>query len=277
MNKKNICKFNLTSESKQLHPSVFILETKADVMHKPKILKEYRVLLFSQGEGTIQCQGTQFPFQNGTIFFGFPNETISIMDSPNNKFDIPVNYLYISFDGSRAETLLRRFGISEKERCFSGYESLIPFWQNSLSRAPQENIDIVSEAVLLYTFSSMKMPKKQENTIISSVIDYLEEHFTDAELTIRSVAKEFGYNEKYLSHAFSKEMNVGFSEYLQTLRIKYAVMLFDNGIISVKNAAWLSGFRDQFYFSSNFKKHIGISPREYIKQKRDASTDEQED
>lgn len=277
MTNRNICKFNQTTGNDQLNPSMFIFETRKDVMQKPKTLEEYRVFLFSQGEGSLLCQGVQFPFRNGTVFFGFPDETISIMDmSPDNN-DMPVSYLYISFDGKRAERLLRRFGISEKERCFHGYESLIPFWQNCLSRTPQENIDIVSEAVLLYTFSSMKMPKKQENALIFSAIEYLEEHFSDAELTIGSVAKKFGYNEKYLSHAFSKEMNVGFSEYLQTLRIKHAVMLFDNGIISVKNAAWLSGFRDQFYFSSIFKKHIGISPKEYIRRKSNTSSDEQVD
>lgn len=273
MNTKNICKFNLTSESNQLRPSMFILETEKEVMQKPRALTEYCVFLFSQGEGSLLCQRGRFPFRTGTVFFGFPDEIISITDISPGKNDTPVSFLYISFNGSRAETLLRRFGISEKERCFHGYESLIPFWQNCISRTPQENIDIVSEAVLLYTFSSMKMPKKQENTLISSVVEYLEEHFSDAELTIGNIAKQLGYNEKYLSHTFKKEMNVGFSEYLQTLRIRHAVMLFDNGIISVKNAAWLAGFRDQFYFSSIFKKYMGISPREYIKQRSDTSSD----
>ena len=53
------------------------------------------------------------------------------------------------------------------------------------------------------------------------------------------------------------------SEYLRTVRIKHAVMLFDHGLDSVKNVALLSGFSDPLYFSSVFKAEVGISPKEY--------------
>ena len=58
-------------------------------------------------------------------------------------------------------------------------------------------------------------------------------------------------------------MGVSYSEYLRTLRIKYAVSLFDHGIDSVKNVALLSGFADPLYFSTVFKKYTGLSPKEY--------------
>ena len=68
----------------------------------------------------------------------------------------------------------------------------------------------------------------------------------------------------YLSHLFKQKMNVGFSEYLRTLRINYAITLFDNGLDSIKNVALLSGFSDPLYFSSVFKKTVGKSPKDYI-------------
>ena len=63
---------------------------------------------------------------------------------------------------------------------------------------------------------------------------------------------------------------MGFNEYLKNIRIKHATFLFAHGINSVKNVAHLSGFSDPFYFSSVFKKEMGVSPKEYkdkIKQK----------
>jgi two-component system response regulator YesN len=56
---------------------------------------------------------------------------------------------------------------------------------------------------------------------------------------------------------------MGVNEYLRTLRINHAVFLIDHGIDSVKNVALLSGFSDPLYFSAVFKKHIGMSPKEY--------------
>ncbi|MBQ9769648.1 MAG: helix-turn-helix transcriptional regulator, partial [Clostridia bacterium] len=57
--------------------------------------------------------------------------------------------------------------------------------------------------------------------------------------------------------------NTGYSEYLRTIRIKYAVSLFNHGIDSVKNVALLSGFSDPLYFSTIFRKEIGVTPTEY--------------
>ena len=59
-------------------------------------------------------------------------------------------------------------------------------------------------------------------------------------------------------------MGISYSEYLRSVRIKYATALFDHGIESIKNVALLSGFSDPLYFSGVFKKYIGMSPKQYI-------------
>ena len=90
-----------------------------------------------------------------------------------------------------------------------------------------------------------------------------EEQFVNSELSITKIAEKLGYNSKYLSHHFKEKMGVTYSEYLRSLRIKYAVSLFEHGIDSVKNVALLSGFADPLYFSNVFKKCIGVSPTDY--------------
>ena len=79
-----------------------------------------------------------------------------------------------------------------------------------------------------------------------------------------AIAEELAYNAKYLSHAFKEKMQMTYSEYLRSLRIKYAISLFDHGIDSIKNVALLSGFIDPLYFSNVFKKSVGTSPKTYI-------------
>ena len=84
------------------------------------------------------------------------------------------------------------------------------------------------------------------------------------------------YNPKYVSHIFKERMNLGYSEYLRTLRIKYAVSLIEHGIDSVKNVALLSGFTDPLYFSTVFKKITGVSPKDY-KSRLDKAKEENND
>lgn len=133
----------------------------------------------------------------------------------------------------------------------------------------QENIDIVAESVLLYVFSRLSANRSAQDAAIQKIIDMTEEHFRDPDLSLAQIATEIGYNPKYLSHYFKKKMNVTYSEYLRSFRFKYAISLFELGISSVKNVALLSGFSDPLYFSSTFKKAIGISPKEFILKQMD--------
>ena len=59
---------------------------------------------------------------------------------------------------------------------------------------------------------------------------------------------------------------MGYADYLKTVRMKYAISLFENGLDSIKNVALLSGFTDPLYFSTVFKNKIGVPPKMYIKR-----------
>ena len=61
-------------------------------------------------------------------------------------------------------------------------------------------------------------------------------------------------------------MGIGYTEYLRTLRVKYAIMLFEQGIDSAKNVAFLAGFSNPLYFSKVFKQVVGVAPSEFKKE-----------
>ena len=98
---------------------------------------------------------------------------------------------------------------------------------------------------------------------VDRAVEMVEKDFSDAELSLATVAERLGYNQKYLSHAFKEKMGVGFSRYLRTVRIKHAVFLIEHGVESVKNVAYLCGFSDPLYFSAVFKQSVGCSPSEW--------------
>ena len=131
-------------------------------------------------------------------------------------------------------------------------------------RTPQKNIDIAGESVLFYVLSRLSTKNPGHNDAIQSIVEFTEKHFCDPELSVSVIADELGYNPKYLSHLFKQKTNMNYSEYLRSIRFKYAISLFELGISSVKNVALLSDFSDPLYFSNAFKKAIGISPKEFI-------------
>lgn len=257
MKNKNICKFIASSISESLSVSCFILETNPENMKNKIHLKEHHLFLITQGNGTININGKEYPFNSGTLLFAFSNETFTA------SFDGECQYMYIRFSGFRSDELFRRFEINKNNRSFIGFDGLIPLWQESLSRADSSSIDLAAESMLLYTFSRFSGDTAKRNSLVNKIISISEESFTDTTLTINTIAEQISYNPKYISHIFKEKMGIGYSEYLRTLRIKFAVSLFEHGIDSVKNVALLSGFSDPLYFSTVFKKSTGLSPKEY--------------
>ena len=259
MANKNICKFSTPLISSSLWTRRFILESDEEIMKRFITLEENRVCLISKGDGVFVINSKTFPFQTGDLIFVFKDE--KIFAESTNKCE----YMYIDFYGTRSNELFRRFGIIDGNRKFSGFDGLIPFWHESLSRASAENIDLSSESILLYTFSRLSVSAPKGNPLVNKIIELSEEHFKEIDFSIGFVAEKLGYNVKYLSHIFKEKTGVTYSEYLRDLRIKYAVSLFDHGLDSVKNVAVLSGFSDPLYFSTVFKKCIGVTPKDYKK------------
>ncbi|MBQ3572848.1 MAG: helix-turn-helix transcriptional regulator [Clostridia bacterium] len=258
MKNQNICKIPLASLSNELTISCFVLETKLEIMRKKMTLKHNRMVLIEQGAGAFLIDGVSYSFSEGSLIFAFEGESFLLNEGDN------VQYIYIDFNGVRSENLFRRFGVYPATRAFVGVNNLIPFCKNCLLNASQESIDIVAESTLLYVFSRLTNNVSAQNDVIQKIVEYTEEHFNDAELSIMQISKELGFNSKYVSHLFKTKMKVNYREYLRSLRIKYAIFLFEQGISSVKNVAYLSGFSDPLYFSSIFKKETGLSPKEFI-------------
>ena len=258
MRNENVCKIPLSAQPGELSVSCFVLETDRETMEEKRALKANRMILVEGGEGVFSIDGREQPFSVGTLLFCFEGEHFSLKKGEG------VRYIYIDFSGARGDTLLHRFGILPHARVRENCNALIPFCKECLVSTPQENIDMVAECVLLYVFSRISAQRDAKDDVLERIVLFTEENFRDPELSISLVAREIGYNAKYLSHYFKERMNVSYSEYLRSFRFKYAISLFELGISSVKNVALLSGFSDPLYFSSAFKKSIGISPSEFI-------------
>ncbi len=266
MKHQNLCKFPAADLSGALSVSCYVREADFATMRRETALAQHRMLLILHGEGSFRIGGIHHRFQTGDLLFALAGEHFSLADGKD------VTYTYIDFEGFRADELLHRFSISPANRQFKGQDGLIPLWDESLLRASEKTIDLAAESILLYTFSRLFASGSERGGIVDQIIRITEEHFNDPELSISQVAQTLSYNSKYLSHLFKEKMQVNYSEYLSTIRLRYATTLFDHGLDSVKNVALLSGFSDPLYFSNVFKKQVGVSPTEYIRAREKNGT-----
>lgn len=252
----NVCKFSINRSSDLICES-FVYETRASQRNTARAKFNY-ICLVADGDGALTVNGREDRIGVGTLFFIPSGTDFSINDRHGLK------YYYICFRGRRADELIERFKINEANYIFEECESLIPFWQESQNRAVEGVIDLVCEAVLLFSLAGLTPSQNQPSNVIAEVVAITQNNFTLSELSISKIADELGYDAKYLSSLFKKNQGIPYTQYLRDLRIKRSIFLMEQGLVSVKNIAALSGFSDALYFSKVFASVEGIPPTEYI-------------
>jgi two-component system response regulator YesN len=92
---------------------------------------------------------------------------------------------------------------------------------------------------------------------------YLREHYSDSQLSLESVAKAIGVSPVYLSRLFKQETGTTFVTLLTQIRISKAVQLLSTTDRSIADIGEAVGYESQHYFSTAFKKVVGVSPNRY--------------
>lgn len=262
----NICKFIPVSSTADIIQTLnFVQETK---IHAPveERLAVYRVHYVTGGHGSIRCGGVEKSLCAGDVFFAFPAVPF-VLDG-----DAEFHYMYISYIGIRANSVMERLGICSRNFVFPDFGELAPLWTRGIS-LNCDLLDLMSESVLLYTLAQIGerayVPPDRTETAKSAetflmIKKYIDEHFSDSTLSLEQIAAKFCYHKKYLSTAFKQHFKIGVAEYLNTVRINYACELMRQGYTSVTDIASLCGYRDALYFSKVFKRITGDSPKKYM-------------
>ena len=92
---------------------------------------------------------------------------------------------------------------------------------------------------------------------------YMDENFTSPELRVSELAKLHKSSEVYFRREFKKHYGESPIEYIKRRRVEKACHLLRTELYSIADVATYSGFDATSYFSSEFKRYIGCSPKEY--------------
>ncbi|MFP3091214.1 response regulator transcription factor [Treponema sp. TIM-1] len=107
-------------------------------------------------------------------------------------------------------------------------------------------------------------------SVILKTKDYIERNYGDQDISLHTVASHVGISPNHLSTVFSQETGENFIEYLTKVRIERAKHLLSTTGMKNADIAFETGFSDPHYFSFIFKKHTGLSPREWKKKENKA-------
>ena len=169
-----------------------------------------------------------------------------------------------------------------EEKVYSFLEQIRRALPEGNSASPDDSIEFLTDDAFYYAtdFGDLKknllyilekiIPDREPGInkvdtpeFFSLVEEYIRSRLAEP-LSLQQSCIHFGISQTYMSRLFRKYTGLSFTNYLTRSRIEKAKQYLSGGSTLIKDAAALTGFNDQFYFSKVFRSLTGQSPSEFM-------------
>ncbi|MFE5321602.1 helix-turn-helix domain-containing protein [Paenibacillus sp. NPDC056579] len=155
----------------------------------------------------------------------------------------------------------------------SGLERLLHSFHDRLSNTPAK---MHIEEFLLFTLSYLQFiraqweaasPVQQRADLRTTqhtekIMEWVEQHFRE-ELSLEQLASELHLSSYHISHLFQDHTGFTITDYMIARRLKEACLLLSTTSYSIRDICQNIGLNSDSYFIQLFKKHIGVTPKQY--------------
>ena len=145
--------------------------------------------------------------------------------------------------------------------------------ESRLYRAKALSYALLSELITYFKSDrseTRQLQARQQNERITRIVGYISEHYPE-NITLQQVAEQEYLSVPYLSRFFNKMMGMGFSAYLNQVRLTHAVSDLIATDRLIDHIAEGNGFPNTQSFVQLFKKQYGVLPSQYRRQKAQES------
>lgn len=101
--------------------------------------------------------------------------------------------------------------------------------------------------------------------LVKKTVSYIANSYAD-KVSLEEIASRFKVTPEYISHLFTKDMGISFSDYVKKYRIDQAKKIMRTSGYKIYQIGEKVGYRDPKYFNRVFKEVTGLSPKEYMKR-----------
>lgn len=107
---------------------------------------------------------------------------------------------------------------------------------------------------------------------IKDVISFINDRLdNNDDVTVQDCCKKFNYSYYYFSRLFKKILGVSPSYYITALKMEKALALLLNYKLTVSEVYNTVQYQSASSFTRSFKKHMGLSPKEYKDRSKELS------
>ncbi len=227
-------------------------------------LQSFLFAVVLDGKGSLIYDGQRFPLEAGDCFFIDCRTAHSYQSDAKQPWDL----LWVHFNGCTTEEYYKLF-LAQQQQVFHPVSAVkfISLLQelmrlNTESYADTEVLTsglLVNLLTLLLTVNSIS--EESDSALqakLKTVLAHIDANFT-SDIHLDELAQRFDISKYYLTREFKRAYGETIFQHIIGLRINYAKRLLRFTDKSVEEISVLCGFKDQSYFSKQFKKAENVT------------------
>jgi len=189
----------------------------------------------------------------------FAEDYLASFDSSSIASFIFLYYIFMDVLLSSSK-IIEELGGDPKE-VLSEYSDMSGLLNND---SGSENIKAMLTAILekVIGFRDEATGSKYSDVIVKAQ-EYIGENYADKDISLHSVAKAVNVSPNHFSTIFSRETGEAFISYITRIRLEQAKTLLKTTQMRTSDIGYDVGYNDTNYFSYVFKKHTGMTPKEF--------------
>lgn len=215
------------------------------------------------GKGTLIVNGTRYEVGKNQVFY-VDDETL-FSYYPDEKD--PWQYIFIEFRGKSAVNYVRSAGFSSSSPITTSGEpyKFLELAVNCFNR--EQTTYAMAISVFWLLVASVTLPtgggRNRQDETIERLKACIKMRFLDPDFSVESLCREQYISHSHLCRVFKAYEQITVAAYVRRLRLDYAASLLVSSDYSLKNVAFMSGFKEYEYFFRSFRNQFGMTPTAY--------------
>lgn len=212
-----------------------------------------------KGRGFFESDAERTEVAGGELFVFFPGQRVEYGDHD----DAPWRYVWMHFEGTRAEALLRECGLSREQpkkhhRVGVGLRRLFGEIEREFGR--EEPSGAAAAGFAWRLIRELEEGGRRRSPGLARRARFLMDHHFGSPLGVMEVAEELRVSRSTLFREFRREFGCSPKVFLDRRRMELAEQLLLETSRSVKEITFDCGFSSEAYFSRAFRKVHGTPP-----------------
>ena len=111
--------------------------------------------------------------------------------------------------------------------------------------------------------------KSPDDKLLERIMAVINKNISNADLSVDFIADEVGISRVHLHRKMKELTGQTPHDFIRNIRLKQAANLLANQNVNITEVMYACGFNNAASFSTIFKKFYGMSPREYMNERRE--------